>query len=420
MGFEKDEKKVAAIIEILAAKKADIVYVGLGSPKQEILINRLKKILPDSWWLGVGNSFSFLCGDVKRAPLWMQKSGLEWAHRLTQEPQRLFRRYVTVGMPFAVSLLARCAAKGMFRRVFRWRRRAASAAVPTAIASKSSDLPAVPPARPPLAIAPSVEAQLTRNIWPMHTAGERTNGTSPLARLRAIVLLGGSVRTNAFASAVGRAVLDLPLDESGSILNFWLAQVAEAAHAAKLDRLPVRVMVNQNSPEPISADARYMGAYRVERDQSEYRGTGGVLRDIAHAYADDDLILVANAAQILLDPLPVILSNLHAQQSDVAVISHDDGTPSGIMLLACKTLRLLPVEGFVDMKEQGLPLIATQFNVRAVQCRRPTGLPVRSLEGYIQALHYYHRRAQGKACPDRPAGGGLDGLLLAGGTGRDG
>ena len=191
-------------------------------------------------------------------------------------------------------------------------------------------------------------------------------------------------------------MLDLPLDESGSILNFWLAQGADAARAANLDRLAVRVMVNQNSPEPISADARYMGGYRVERDQSAYRGTGGVLRDIAHAYVDDDLILVANAAQILLDPLPVILASLHMKRADVTVISHDDGTPSGIMLFACKTLRLLPDQGFVDMKEQGLPLIAKQFDVRAVQCRRPTGLPVRSLEGYIQALHYYHRRRSGK------------------------
>src|SRR5260221_13857782 len=58
---------------------------------------------------------------------------------------------------------------------------------------------------------------------------------------------------------------------------------------------------------------------------------------------------------------------------------------------------MLPASGFVDMKEQGLPLIATQFDVRAVKRRRPTGLPVRSLEGYIQALHYYHRRRMGKA-----------------------
>lgn len=403
MGFEKDPAQMAAIIAALSECKADIVYVGLGSPKQEVLIARLRKILPDSWWLGVGNSFSFLCGDVKRAPMWMQRYGLEWAHRLWQEPQRLFQRYVTVGMPFAVALLTRSLGSGIVNRILR-RLRAPKTQSPTALAPRTTELsPVAPSTRPSLIIPAAVEAQITRNVWPMHTAGpDRSDAGAPLSRLRAVVLLGGSVRTNAFASATGRAVLDLPLDESGSILNFWLGQAAEVALGAKLDRLPVRVMVNQNSPEPISADARFMGGYRVERDQSEYRGTGGVLRDIAHAYADDDLILVANAAQILLDPLQVILANLQLKRADVTVISHDDGTPSGIMLFACKTLRLLPAEGFVDMKEQGLPLIAKQFDVRAIQCRRPTGLPVRSLEAYIQALHYYHRRRKGKPAVTDP------------------
>ena len=52
----------------------------------------LRPILPSAWWVGVGNSFSFLCGDVRRAPRWMQKCGLEWTHRLFQEPKRLFKR----------------------------------------------------------------------------------------------------------------------------------------------------------------------------------------------------------------------------------------------------------------------------------------------------------------------------------------
>ena len=62
-------------------------------------------------------------------------------------------------------------------------------------------------------------------------------------------------------------------------------------------------MVNHNAPEPISADAGHYGSFRVERDLSDYRGTGGVLHDLAADYDDDDLILVANAAQVLLDPL---------------------------------------------------------------------------------------------------------------------
>ena len=247
-------------------------------------------------------------------------------------------------------------------------------------------------------IPPPPAAELLTEInWPSATLeDERCDDATPFSRLRAIVLLGGSVRVNALSTATGRSVLDLPLDEGGSILNFWLGQAAEVARMAGLDRLPIRVMVDQNSPEPRSASPQYVGAYRVERDLSEYRGTGGVLCDICNSYQDDDLILIVNGAQVLLDPLTLVLTTLARKRGDVAVISHDDGTPSGIMLVTCKTLRMLPAQGFVDMKEQGLPLIASKFDVRVVKRRRPTGLPIRSLEGYIQALHYYHRRRSGK------------------------
>ena len=68
------------------------------------------------------------------------------------------------------------------------------------------------------------------------------------------------------------------------------------------------------------------------------------------------------------------------------MVSHEDGTPSGLMLVSCRALRLIPARGFVDMKEQALPLIAAKYDVRVMHRRRPTGLPVRSLTDYIQAL----------------------------------
>ena len=116
LGFEMDEAEMGKIIETLQAARPDIVYVALGSPKQEQLIHRLRRAMPQSWWLGVGVSFSFLCGDVKRAPLWMRNSGLEWVHRVMQEPGRLTRRYL-VGIPFAATLLSRSMMKGIAARV---------------------------------------------------------------------------------------------------------------------------------------------------------------------------------------------------------------------------------------------------------------------------------------------------------------
>ncbi len=119
MGFDRDPKAVEAIGDMLAAAEPTMVYVALGSPKQERLITELRHLLPGAWWMGVGISFSFLCGRVKRAPVWMQKAGLEWVHRLAQEPRRLAKRYLIDDLPFALVLFAGC-----LRR--RWQRRAAN------------------------------------------------------------------------------------------------------------------------------------------------------------------------------------------------------------------------------------------------------------------------------------------------------
>ena len=86
--------------------RPDLVLVGLGSPKQEKLIQELRSVLPGAWMMGVGISFSFLAGDVRRAPLWMQRTGLEWIHRLAQEPRRLARRYLIEDLPFSFALFA--------------------------------------------------------------------------------------------------------------------------------------------------------------------------------------------------------------------------------------------------------------------------------------------------------------------------
>ena len=104
MGFEKNEEEMEFMRQELRTKKPDIVYVGLGFPKQEKLIEQLKPLLPAAWFLGIGISFSFITGEVKRAPGFMQKCGMEWVHRMLQEPGRLLRRYLIDGIPFAIQL----------------------------------------------------------------------------------------------------------------------------------------------------------------------------------------------------------------------------------------------------------------------------------------------------------------------------
>jgi N-acetylglucosaminyldiphosphoundecaprenol N-acetyl-beta-D-mannosaminyltransferase len=83
----------------------DLVYVAFGAPKQERVIAALRPALPKAWWMGVGISLGFVAGKPRRAPVWMQRTGLEWFHRVLQEPRRLTRRYFLEDLPFTFRLL---------------------------------------------------------------------------------------------------------------------------------------------------------------------------------------------------------------------------------------------------------------------------------------------------------------------------
>ena len=100
----------------LAAAAPDIVFVGLGFPKQERLITAVSAVLPNAWFVSCGAAIPFAAGSVPRAPRWMQRVGLEWVHRLLREPRRLFSRYVVHDLPFAATLLGSSALYRVFRR----------------------------------------------------------------------------------------------------------------------------------------------------------------------------------------------------------------------------------------------------------------------------------------------------------------
>ena len=125
-GFENDPQECALIKRLLSEAQPDIIYVALGGPKTEKLIAQIRETLPHAWWLGVGISFSFLCGRVRRAPRWVQKVGLEWMHRLVQEPSRLVGRYFRDDLPFALTLMT-SAVWNRLRRVLSLQRRSQTA-----------------------------------------------------------------------------------------------------------------------------------------------------------------------------------------------------------------------------------------------------------------------------------------------------
>lgn len=104
-GFDRSPAGVDAVVSDLVAAKPDIVFVGMGFPRQERLIATLTGVLPAAWFLGCGASIPFVAGTLQRAPEWMQKGGVEWLHRLASEPRRLFRRYVQHDAPYAARLM---------------------------------------------------------------------------------------------------------------------------------------------------------------------------------------------------------------------------------------------------------------------------------------------------------------------------
>jgi N-acetylglucosaminyldiphosphoundecaprenol N-acetyl-beta-D-mannosaminyltransferase len=83
----------AAVVHEINASRADVVWVGIGVPKQEKWMADLRRELDAPVLIGVGAAFDFHAGLVPQAPPWMQELGLEWAYRLAHEPRRLWRRY---------------------------------------------------------------------------------------------------------------------------------------------------------------------------------------------------------------------------------------------------------------------------------------------------------------------------------------
>ncbi len=88
------------LAERLNASGADVVWVGLGSPKQDVWMAQFRPRLTAPLLVGVGAAFDFFTGRQRQAPRWMQRSGLEWLYRLVREPGRLWRRYLIYNPKF--------------------------------------------------------------------------------------------------------------------------------------------------------------------------------------------------------------------------------------------------------------------------------------------------------------------------------
>jgi len=102
--FSKEEEK--EIATQITNSGANILFVAISSPKKEVFLHTHKDILSNvNFIMGVGGSFDVVAGKTKRAPMWMQKTGLEWFYRLVQEPGRMWKRYLVGNFKFIFLVL---------------------------------------------------------------------------------------------------------------------------------------------------------------------------------------------------------------------------------------------------------------------------------------------------------------------------
>lgn len=222
---------------------------------------------------------------------------------------------------------------------------------------------------------------------PHVAASAAPSGGGDLSALRALILLGGSIRPTDLSRGIERSPLDLPIDDRHTILTQWARAADSLCHLTGATSLAARVVLNHQAAAPKGVPH----GVSVEREPAEFRGSGGLLRDLSSQFAPDDLILVANAAQVLLEPLAPAVAELATVIGDVRILAHADGTPASVMLIRAGVLGTLGAVGYMDLKEQALPKLAASGAVVRVAMRaRAIGMPVRTGESYIGALHALH------------------------------
>lgn len=236
-------------------------------------------------------------------------------------------------------------------------------------------------------LAPVPLTQLLSSMRRMHGSGAAS------IKLQAVLLLAGAVRTTAFTRAVNRCLLDLPITVGMTLLDLWGAHFQ-----SMVERLPgsrFRVLLDQQSPVPMTRLTALGDRFSLEHDPLPFRGTGGLLRDVVRDYDTDDFVLAADAAQVLTRPLPEILSQLRSYAGDVVLAADARGQAAGIMLIRCGVLRDVQPVGYADLKEQVLPALR-QRGAQIKVCSFPKlpTMAVRSAADYLKTTEVFHTRSK--------------------------
>jgi N-acetylglucosaminyldiphosphoundecaprenol N-acetyl-beta-D-mannosaminyltransferase len=122
LGFEKNEEELEVTAAAIRDAKPDMVFVALGAPKQEYWIHDYGLQLGAPVLIGVGGTFEMVAGMVSRAPVWMQRTGLEWLYRLCLEPRRMWRRYLIGNLVFGAIVVRQQARRILIETFLRYLR----------------------------------------------------------------------------------------------------------------------------------------------------------------------------------------------------------------------------------------------------------------------------------------------------------
>jgi N-acetylglucosaminyldiphosphoundecaprenol N-acetyl-beta-D-mannosaminyltransferase len=95
-----EEEEECKLLELVQICRPDIIWVGLSTPKQELFMARYLSRLDTTLMIGVGAAFLFHTEKIRDSPSWIKRAGLQWFHRLLQEPSRLWRRYLFINSKF--------------------------------------------------------------------------------------------------------------------------------------------------------------------------------------------------------------------------------------------------------------------------------------------------------------------------------
>lgn len=227
---------------------------------------------------------------------------------------------------------------------------------------------------------PIPTAQLIRSPLDRYVT---TSGTA--STLEAVVLLAGIVRQAPIDRASRRSRLDLPLRTDRTLGQSWRERVAGLRRTLGQPSLRLIVSSNVTAGSPAGVESWEHATLQVDR---EIRGSGGALRDVTESMDPDSHVLIAPGNALCRESLESVLASMADCPADVVVQTTPTGTPTGFFRIRCGVLAGVAPRGFIDLKEQLLPNLASRFDVRVVSTPLAPPLPIRSLDGYVRALRW--------------------------------